>query len=194
VVFDLGMNHAYASLYFAEQKWCKQVFAFELEENTYKIAQKVVSLNQLLRDKITMFNFGLGKTEGHVKTYQIPKRDGITTVNKNFLVRFAPEMIEQIIEVENLIKKASTILKEIVKKNNVIHIVLKIDVEGAEYDIFEDIINEYPELLDKVDVIIGEAHSGLDPLVNSLKHFGFSELSNKKTLNSITTDFLFVRV
>jgi FkbM family methyltransferase len=193
VVFDIGMNRGYASIYFASQPWCKAVYGFELNEFTFKLAEQNTTLNYNLRDKIKLFNFGLGKQYAQLKCYYLPHRDGICTTSYEFLKSYAPEEMHRVIEKEITIKKTSTILESIVAtwpaKENVI---LKIDVEGAEYDILGDIIQNYPEFLSQVEVIIGEAHLGLEPLTKSLAPFGFEEVATKN-YNPKTTDFLFIR-
>lgn len=192
VVFDMGMNRGYASLYFANQPWCKGVYGFELNEDIYELANKNIELNKSLKSKIETFNFGLGANEGKIKTYYLPDRDGICTTSREFLSKYAPEEMDNIVEKECLLKKSSSVLKEIVNRNKNIYIILKIDVEGAEYDIINEIIREYPSIFNKVDIIIGESHLGLEPLANALKTFNYKEVSNKR-FNPKTQDFLFVK-
>ena len=192
-VFDIGMNRAYASLYFANQPWCKEVFGFELNETTYNIAQKNLELNFRLKDKVKTYNFGLGDKDATLKTYYLPHRDGICTTSKEFLQNYAPEELDRVIESDSLIRKSSDILRAIVENENVENIVVKIDVEGAEYNIVDSLVSEYPDFLRKTDILIGEAHLGLEPLVKQLAPFGFKEVSTK-SLNPKTQDFLFVKI
>ena len=192
-IFDIGMNRGYATPYFANQTWCKEVYGFEIEKDVFEIAKKNISLNIDLKDKISIFDFGLGKEDGFFKTYYLPNRDGINTVSKEFLINYAPEESEHIIEKENIIKKTSAIFKDLVEKNSVNHIILKIDVEGAEYEIFDDLVTDYPQFFNNVDLIIGEAHLGLEPIVSKLTPLGFIEISNKSSNDGKTVDFLFVK-
>lgn len=192
-VFDIGMNRGYATLYFANQPWCKKVYGFELNEHTFEIAARNVELNLSLKEKISIFNYGLGNKDENLKSYYLPHRDGICTTSLEFLKGYAPAELERVVEMECYIKKASTTLKEIIEKNSIKNIIVKIDVEGAEYDIINDLIKEYPDFFNKVSLIIGEAHLGLDPLTKALNPFNFKEFSEKK-FNSQTQDFLFSKI
>lgn len=61
VVFDLGMNRGYATLYFAEDSRCLKVYGFEPVKETFDRAQVNIALNPHLEGKIAVHNFGLGK-------------------------------------------------------------------------------------------------------------------------------------
>jgi FkbM family methyltransferase len=194
VVFDFGMNRGYASLYFASQGWCKAVHGFELNEYTFVLAQENISLNPQLRDKIAIYNFGLGKSDEQLECYYLPHRDGICTTSYEFLEDYAPEELDKVVKKEISIRKTSTVLQELVGAADPDQrFVLKIDVEGAEYDIIEDLTLNYPELMERLDLIIGEAHLGIEPLDLALRPFGFQNVS-QKNYNSKTQDFLYVRI
>jgi FkbM family methyltransferase len=191
-VFDVGMNRGYATLYFADQSWCKNVYGFELNQNTFEMAEKNLSLNFCFQNKVQLFNFGLGDKDDTIKMYYLPYRDGICTTSKEFLSSYAPEEAGNVLEIDAAIKRTSTIFREIVERDNINNIVLKIDVEGAEYAILRDLSETYPSFFDKVSVIIGEAHLGMKELITRLQPFGFKQISTK-SLNPKTQDFLFVK-
>lgn len=193
VVFDLGMNRGYASLYFAAQRWCKAVHGFELNEYTFALAQENVALNPMLQTKMTLHNYGLGNKDEQLDCYYLPHRDGICTTSYDFLKDYAPEELDKVVKKPINIRKTSSELRSILEAtSSTQRIVLKIDVEGAEYDILDDLIAEYPGFLDRVDVIIGEAHMGMDRILQALTPFGFHDLS-QKNYNPKTNDFLFIR-
>lgn len=62
-VLDMGANRGYASLYFAMQKWCKKIFAFELFPQTCKQTRQNFALNPTLESKIMLYEYGLGGKE-----------------------------------------------------------------------------------------------------------------------------------
>lgn len=193
VVLDFGMNRAYASLYFASQTWCSAVYGFELNEFTFGLAKQNVTLNPSLKAKIHLYNFGLGNKDEQQKCYYLPHRDGICTTSFEFLKGYAPEELDRVVEKELTIRKTSTVLKDLILRIPAEQkIILKIDVEGAEYDILKDVIQDFPDFLERVELIIGEAHMGLEPIATALKPFGFVD-SSKKNYNAKTTDFLFIR-
>ena len=89
------------------------------------------------------------------------------------------------------IVKSSSFLIKIINDHNITNrIILKIDVEGAEYDIFENLIND-SNILDQIDIIIGESHMGLQPIIDFLEPKGF--YLEKKGGKGKTQDFLFVK-
>lgn len=193
VVFDFGMNRGYASLYFASQGWCKAVHGFELNEYTFELAKENVLLNPHLQDKIAVYNFGLGKNDEQLECFYLPHRDGICTTSYEFLEDYAPEELDKVVKKQISIRQTSRVLQELVEASDPVQrFILKIDVEGAEYDIMEDLTQHYPELLKRLDLIIGEAHLGLEPLDLALSGFGFQNIS-QKNYNAKTQDFLYVR-
>jgi hypothetical protein len=47
-------------------------------------------------------------------------------------------------------------------------IILKIDVEGAEYEIFDDLCTS--GTIEVFDLIVGDVHNGLHPVMEQLSH------------------------
>lgn len=193
VVFDFGMNRGYASLYFASQHWCKAVYGFELNEYTFALASENAVLNPQLREKLNLYNFGLGKKDEQLECYYLPHRDGICTTSYEFLQDYAPEELDMVVKKEVSIRKTSNVVQNLLATMDVKQrMVLKIDVEGAEYDIVEDLTTAFPAFLERVDIIIGEAHMGLQPIETALSPYGFRDVS-QKNYNPKTNDFLFIR-
>ena len=147
----------------------------------------------MLQTKMTLHNYGLGNKDEQLDCYYLPHRDGICTTSYDFLKDYAPEELDKVVKKPINIRKTSSELRSILEAtSSTQRIVLKIDVEGAEYDILDDLIAEYPGFLDRVDVIIGEAHMGMDRILQALTPFGFHDLS-QKNYNPKTNDFLFIR-
>jgi len=79
------------------------------------------------------------------------------------------------------IKEASTIISDIIQKDNInSNIVLKIDTEGSEHKIIDNLIDN--DVLDKVDLIMGENHLLGEDLDEKL--VGFKNIS--KTFHTDT--------
>lgn len=160
VVFDVGMNRGYASLYFANMENCEHVYGFELLPSTYEWACENVSLNSCLQKKITMFNYGLWNKDDTVN---------ITSDGIDGHTRIAGK--EDCRKVEKAqVRKASDVfagLLETVGKDMVK--VLKIDVEGAEYEVLANLYEQ--ELMEEFDVVIGEYHNGMEPLMKYMEGF-----------------------
>ncbi len=167
-VLDIGANRCYASLFFAQKPNVKSVFAFELVKHTADFARRILELNPKYKDKIHLYDFGLGKENTTVTINMLLHRDGCNTINNDFLESYMPEEIGRGVPQVCNVKKASEVLKPIINDNDLKNIILKIDAEGAEYDIFEDLRDNFPEMFDRVSVIIGDAHLGFERFFNLL--------------------------
>lgn len=169
-VFDIGMNRGYASLYFANNRNCSKVFGFELDPDTFRFALKNINLNPNLSTKIEPFNFGLSNCEGDVEFEYISGRDGLSSLDKNCIRKFNHNVNSDIIKKTAIVKKASVVFEDLFckcEKNSLK--ILKIDCEGAEYDIFDDLNSIH--LLEEFDVIIGECHNGFDSIRKKMDNF-----------------------
>ena len=162
VVFDIGMNRAYSSLFFANIDRCQHVYGFELLGSTYRLALENIMLNPHLSDKITAYNYGLWNADTEVDVVD----DGIdahasvmtSTTSATSKVR---------------VKRASTAIHGLLdSESGDFARILKIDVEGGEYTILEDLYQA--DLLYMFDIIIGEYHRGLDGLLSYLSDFYLS--------------------
>lgn len=175
VVFDVGMNRGYASLYFADIENCEHVYGFELLSSTYKWACDNIELNPYLSSKIDTFNFGLWNKDDEV-CIESDGIDGHTQVSTG-----TNDIVKKLI-----VKKASGVLSGLFQSldNNLLKI-LKIDVEGAEYKIFADLYEQ--NIIKELDLIIGEYHEGIENLMTYLPDFrcSYKEDSVEKGIGSM---------
>ena len=192
VVFDVGMNRAYASLWFAKFDNCQAVYGFEIDDETYGKALSNINLNPKLSSKITMYNFGLSDKDEDVDLYYVNGCDGVNTMLQE-VAEIQPELQDEnkLNTKKVRVKKASDILSNLIKENNITsNIVLKIDTEGAEYKIIADLIES--NVISKVDVILGEGHLFKEnQFCDKLIELGFEKI--KLNINSITYNFAFVK-
>lgn len=190
VVFDIGMNRGYASLNFASYDSCKAVYGFEIDSDTYDFALENFKLNPNLSEKIKPHNFGLYNEERELDLYYIPGYDGITTTKLEF-AKIQPEWVrerEQMKIKKAKVKEAGAVISNIIEKENITsNIILKIDTEGAENKIIDDLIDK--GVLNKMDLIIGEMHMGEIDLDGKLD--GFKRISPSPT--SDIYNFCFVK-
>lgn len=190
-VIDVGMNRGYTAIYFASQPWCDAVYGFELVETTYLSAVDTLRANPHLASKVVAHNFGLSHETAEVTALHLPHRDGISSMHERFLQYYAPEESARVSRVKCNVRQASVALKDLEIPNSE-RLVMKIDVEGAEYDILSELAANAPEILERVDVLIGEAHFGLAPLLPLLAPLGFRSVPRAQQ-NKITEEFLLVR-
>jgi FkbM family methyltransferase len=135
-IFDLGANVGYASVYFANKFPNAKIFALEPETNNYAIAQK----NTANYSNITL-------AQGAVWN----KSEDINLVDKGF--GEAAYMVEK--GSGNNVVRGYTI-DEIMNLMNITTIdILKIDIEGAEKEIFE---TNFENWITNTKMIIVETH------------------------------------
>jgi FkbM family methyltransferase len=178
VVFDIGMNRGYAALKFANYDSCKTVYGFEINQETYDFALENLDLNPNLAHKIKPYNFGLSDKDDEINIYCLPGSDGLTTTELEF-TNIQSEWLRRKEQMEikrAKIKEASEVILDIIKKDNVnSNIVLKIDTEGSEHKILDNLIDN--DVLDKVDLIMGENHLFGEDLDEKL--VGFKSIDKK---------------
>ena len=193
VVFDIGMNRAYASLKFANFDNCSKVYGFEIDEFTYQVALDNIKLNPKLKNKIKTFNFGLSNEIETVDLYYIDGYDGLNTMIEDFTeVQPVLNHFEEEIKVKKSeVKIASEIISDIIKTDKInAKKVLKIDTEGAEYKIISDLLKS--GLLSQMDVILGEGHNIKDNnFTDDLLNLGFVPI--KLNIEEVTYSFAYVK-
>lgn len=157
ILIDIGMNIATTSLYFANKPQIKKVYSFEPFKPTYDMAINNINANPEIKNKITTFNYGLGK---EVETIQLPYNPEQSGCMSTSLTPFEhnPVFYDGVKCYETVeVKKASECLLSIINKHlNKEKIIVKIDTEGAEFEIFEDLENA--KLFQNIDVVMLEYH------------------------------------
>lgn len=153
VVFDIGMNIGISSLFFGLQKNVEKIYSFEPVVNTYQQAVYNVGLNPGFSDKIQTFNYGLGGSTRIEKVLYNPQAKG------NCGIRLEASLVidkDNAKEIEINIQDISTILPNLIAKHSQQKIVLKIDCEGAEYEILQKL--DESRMLTQIDVLLIEWH------------------------------------
>lgn len=150
IMIDIGLNLGFSSLKLATREHIKCIYGFEPFVPTFKLAEKNLSFNPDLSQKINIFNFGLSNENKTAEIHYNPDLPGsMSSVQDRFKDSKNVETIE--------LKSASEVLKPILEKHNE-KVFVKIDCEGAEIEILPDL--ETSGLLKKVDLIIMEWHFG----------------------------------
>lgn len=169
-VIDVGMNVGVASLYFASQSYVSNVFSFEPFEPTYRQAVQNIELNPELAGKIVTANIGLGPKDETLDVAYDYANKGQVGIHGTALIRAATT------EVENqriALKRTSTVLADVIAKCGDSHLVLKLDCEGSEYGIVEDLAER--GLLGEFSTIMIEWHErGPELLLASLRQAGYT--------------------
>lgn len=150
VFFDIGANVGVTSTYMANLDNIKKIYAFEPLKPTYARNLGNLSLNDNAQAKVELFNYGLSNKETEIEiSYNTDQPGKLSTHNNRFSdVNMTKEIVA--------LKSAHEILPDLINAHNDKKIVFKIDIEGSEYDLFEN-LNQH-KIFDKVDLILMEWH------------------------------------
>jgi FkbM family methyltransferase len=157
-VLDIGAHAGFFSLYTASFNSQISIYALEPEPNNFSALEENIRSNPKLAN-IKPVNLGLAFKTGQEVLYLSPDSHNHSVLpeyngSKNKLV----------------VKTIS--LKDFCVQENIDHIsLLKMDIEGGEYKIIENLSeNEY----DKIDYIFLEVHDDYKLIENILRPAGFS--------------------
>jgi FkbM family methyltransferase len=153
VVFDIGMNIGISSLFFALNKNVQQIYSFEPVVTTYNQAIYNLELNPAYSNKIEAFNFGLGGFSRIEKVLYNAQAKG------NCGIRLESSLVigkDNSTEIEINIKNISEMLPDLIAKHPGQKKVLKIDCEGAEYEIIQKLSDS--NVLSDIDILMIERH------------------------------------
>ena len=154
ILFDIGCNIGIASLFFSQNQKIKKIYSFEPVKDTYENALINFRLNKIVSSKVEIFNFGIGdadKTETFLFDRNIKGNTGIRGLKS---INYKNSRSQEKREV--LIKDASKVFLSIFSNNLKENSVLKIDCEGAEYEILRNL--DKNNLISKVAIFIIEWH------------------------------------
>ncbi len=163
IVCDIGMNIGAAALYFASRNDVIKVYSYEPFEPTYKTALYNIQKNPMLSDKIKSRNVGLGAYTAEQEMMYNPSMTCGLSTNKEIssvakeqykIFGLYKEEAERTLTVA-LIDAAEELAK-IIRDNGQANLLIKLDCEGAEYEI----IRKWQEegLFQYINVIMMEWH------------------------------------
>jgi FkbM family methyltransferase len=180
VVFDIGMNIGVSSLFFASNKKVSQIYSFEPVTTTYQQALYNLTLNPQIANKVQTFNFGLGGFSRTEKVLYNPQAKGNCGIRLDLSLVIDKDYAEEIaIDIQD----CSEVLPALIAKHPNEKKIVKMDCEGAEYEIIQKLSDS--QLLSEIDVLILEWHDkGAGILEELLVANGFFVVS--RFLTSIT--------
>jgi FkbM family methyltransferase len=152
VFVDIGMNIGSASLFFAK-RYGAEVHSFELVPSTIELAKRNLQLNPELAERITIYPFGLADKDQEIELLVSPlQRAGNSLYGEMKAEQGRKETVS--------VRDIAPIMSKIESEANGRRIVLKVDAEGAEYEILTRLVSQ--NLLGLVDVILLEWHERED--------------------------------
>ena len=136
IFFDIGMNVGITSLYLSQFDHIKKIYAFEPLKPTFDCAKINIMLNKKYISKIEAFNFGLSKSDQIVDVAFNPLSKGNVGIKNNGIELLATKHRERI-----ELKEAGKLLQGIIDNHPSGNFLVKLDCEGSEYDIIENLVN-----------------------------------------------------
>lgn len=156
-IIDCGSNIGISILYFKHLYPDCEIIGFEANPYTYEVLQKNMLQNKLKNIKIE--NLALSDSKSELKFYIDESNYGSLTGSINSNRGGKKELIVNADKLSNYIRNIDTID------------LVKMDVEGAEFNIINDLFNE--NLISKVNQYIIEYHLNVegDDSLNTLSSF-----------------------
>jgi len=177
LVFDIGMNKGYSSMWFAMQPNIKKVIGYEVNEELSEYIDENRKLNKQLFKKIKSNTFGLAGKSKETTLRYLKNDDGVSTIREDFYLKYWSEDRKNGVKEKKVkVKEASSEINKYLKEFPNSNYILKIDVEGSEYEIISNLAKK--ELLNKFDIIVGETHSGFKDIERHLNCFTIENLEN----------------
>jgi FkbM family methyltransferase len=173
IVIDIGANIGISSLFFSQMQNVKAIYAFEPVQETFYQAQYNLSLNKTNK-VVSLRNIGLGHEERTEEFIYNRLTKGNTGIRGILSPTMASNSNNEMVTVS--IKSATTELQGIIELYPEDAIAIKMDCEGAEYEILENL--DKSGLLTKIDVLMLEWHDkGSDVIEKVLINNGFTIFS-----------------
>lgn len=187
IVIDVGMNIGDASLYFLANERVEKVYAYEPFRETYMVAKD--NLKEYLDEpnRLEMFRYGISNENSRrIVGFNANMTCGQSTIvdvrEKAYAwykkVGLAKSQDEEEESIE--VKDVAEVFLPIIQNHPECNIVLKMDCEGEEYGIMEELSEK--GILNMISFIMLEWHyKGKDSLLTCLEKSGFSYWCNDKT-------------
>ena len=178
VVLDIGANNGLFSLLMVNNG-CKKVYAFEPNQDS------LVNLKHLFKntDTVTAIEKAVYINDNDIEFYVDPNNTTIGSVSEQHLLVNGSNVQK--------ITVPAVSLKTFIQQHNLNRISLvKMDIEGAEYEIIEHIEDE---VFDKIDSFLIEYHDNTDGritgMIDTLKRKGY-DIEQIRNQNSKTNELM----
>lgn len=155
ILVDIGANIGISSLFFSRMSFVEKIYSFEPVPETYQQSKNNLALNESISKVVELNNFGLGKNN-RSEVFLFNKEMKGNTGVRGLLSPSYAACSNNFIEVEVSIRDTSEVFTEICIENKGKKVIVKMDCEGAEYEIFENLANS--GVLNNIDVFMIEWH------------------------------------
>lgn len=169
VVIDIGANIGIASSFFASIPSVERVYSFELIPATYYLAKANLEAAGV-SSKVELSDFGIAAADGE---FTIPAEEGGSVDASVYEVSRSAEKLVSGKTIDVRVRAVVPVLSEILSRHPEAALVCKIDCEGTEYELIDELAGS--GMLQRIDVIMMEWHyHGPDRLITQLINSGFT--------------------
>ena len=177
VLIDIGTNIGIASIFFSQKNNISKIYAFEPVEATYNQALTNFKMNEHFLKVVKFNNYGLAKNDRMEVFLFNSNVKGNTGVRGALSLSFVPSLC---VEVEVELRNVTNEIEQIIIENPNTKIAIKMDCEGGEYEIFENL--EASGCIEKIDYLLMEWHDkGSESLEFILQKNGFDYFNRNMT-------------
>jgi FkbM family methyltransferase len=176
ILIDIGCNIGITSLFFSTFSYIEKIIAFEPVRVTYEQAKLNFQLNAKMCKVDAIKNVGLGKSAREERFLFDSKVKGNTGIRGKLSPSYSKNKSAEEISVN--INEASSEILEITNQNRSLKVIVKMDCEGAEYEILENL--KETGVIDEIDVLLMEWHDkGTEMIEKILEESGFEYFSKR---------------
>lgn len=164
IVIDIGANIGITSLFFSRLNYVDKIYAFEPVKETFEQAVYNFSLNVTIQKIVLFKNIGLGKNSRKEVFLFDNKWKGNTGLRGKSSPSYEKNANAKQIEVQ--LESATLEIAKIIAENSGKKVIVKMDCEGGEYEILEDLYQS--EMLHRIDVLLLEWHDRGSQLIEEI--------------------------
>ncbi|KJD35930.1 hypothetical protein PW52_09415 [Tamlana sedimentorum] len=174
ILIDIGANIGITSLFFSRLDFVDKIYAFEPVKDTFEQAQYNFRLNDKIQKITTIKNIGLGKNSRKELFLFDKNCKGNTGLRGKSSPSYQNNISAKEREVQ--IESATFEIGSIISEHSNRKVIVKMDCEGGEYEILEDLYQS--GMINKIDVLLLEWHDkGSKIIEDMLINSGFDYFS-----------------
>jgi len=158
IVLDIGANTGISMLYFIRERGAKKVYGFEPFPKTLEQAKKNLHLNNLNDSQVVLFPFAVGSKDMELEVDYDENRPGDNSIIEEFREDTETGQKRGMKKETIMVRRFEDCIEKIREQNPKEQFCLKMDCEGCEYEIIDNLIRRDSKIMNTFDEIVIELH------------------------------------